>query len=135
MYLDAAVVAYKTEPAKTIHKKADTGTGGPDHIRQRFLGNRRNEGIRLAWVRMLRASRNLRNISANAGSSCIARIISLLLILSAVQLLTAVAVAKCNPTMVARDSSPTKSLAARRVIVASLPFFETTVTLARPFCR
>jgi len=40
-----------------------------------------------------------------------------------------------NPWIVARDSSPTKSDAESSVIVASLPFCETTVTLARPFCR
>ena len=74
-------------------------------------------------------------MSANAGSSCITRIISSLPILSAVQELTAEAVAIRNPCMVARDSSPTKSDADRSVIVASLPFCETTVTLARPFCR
>jgi len=48
MYLDAAVVADKPELAKAIHKEAHTGAGGADHIRQRFLSNRRNEGFRFA---------------------------------------------------------------------------------------
>jgi len=56
-------------------------------------------------------------------------------ILSAAEVVTAVTVAICAPTIVSRDSSQTKSQADRSVIVVSLPFSETTVTLARPFCR
>jgi len=48
MYLDAAVIANETELAKAVHEEADTGPGGTDHIRQCFLGDGRNEGLRLA---------------------------------------------------------------------------------------
>ncbi len=54
------------------------------------------------------------------------------LILRAVQAVTAVAVAKRTPVIVASDSSPTKSPAERSAIVASFPPTETTVTVARP---
>jgi hypothetical protein len=62
-------------------------------------------------------------------------IISSLSILSAVQAVMAVAVAMCRPATAAIASSPMKSPAERRVMVASLPALETTVSLARPFCR
>ena len=48
MHLNATVVADETELAKAIHKEADTRPGGPDHIRQRFLRDRRNEDFRFA---------------------------------------------------------------------------------------
>jgi hypothetical protein len=38
---DATVVFNKAELAKAIHKEADTGPGGSNHLRQGFLGNRR----------------------------------------------------------------------------------------------
>jgi hypothetical protein len=47
----------------------------------------------------------------------------------------AVAVESLSPRTAAIDSSPMKSPTASRVIVASLPAFETTVSRARPFCR
>ena len=50
MHLDAAVITDKTELAKAIHKEADAGPGGADHIRQSFLSNRRNEGFRFAGL-------------------------------------------------------------------------------------
>ena len=71
---------------------------------------------------MLRASRNFRNRSEKACSSCITRIISSRSILSAVQAVMAVAVDKRSPGTAASDSSPTKSPAERSVMVASLPF-------------
>ena len=49
MYLDAAVVAYKTQFAKAIHKEANAGASGADHVRQGFLSNGRNKGLRSTW--------------------------------------------------------------------------------------
>ena len=49
MYLDAAVIAYKTQFAKAIHKEADPGPSGTDHICQRFLSNVRNIGFVSTW--------------------------------------------------------------------------------------
>ena len=46
-----------------------------------------------------------------------------------------IAVAIRRPTAPAIDSSPINSPEVSSVIVASLPFFETTVSLARPLCR
>jgi DNA topoisomerase I len=46
IHLDAAVVIDKAQLAKAIHKEADTGPRGADHLRQGFLGNGRNEGFR-----------------------------------------------------------------------------------------
>jgi len=50
MYLDTAVVAYKTELAKAIHEEADTGPSRSDHVGQRFLRNRRDESFRFAGL-------------------------------------------------------------------------------------
>jgi len=36
MYLDAAVVFDEAELAKAVHKEADAGPGGADHLRQGF---------------------------------------------------------------------------------------------------
>jgi hypothetical protein len=44
------------------------------------------------------------------------------------QAVMAVAVVMCSPPTVASDSSPMKSPVERSVMVASLPFFETTVS-------
>jgi hypothetical protein len=60
-------------------------------------------------MRMLRSSKNFKNRSEILFSSCISRIISSRPILSAVQAVTAAAVAKRNPATVASASSPTKS--------------------------
>ena len=50
MYLDAAVITDKTELAKAIHKEADTGPGGADHICECFLRDGRNGSFRLAGL-------------------------------------------------------------------------------------
>src|SRR5271166_2039782 len=46
MYLDSAVVTYKSQLAKAIHKEADAGPGGADHLRQCFLSDGWNKGFR-----------------------------------------------------------------------------------------
>src|SRR5580692_9584183 len=46
VYLDTAVVAHETELAKAVHKEADTGTRGADHICQSFLSNGRDGSVR-----------------------------------------------------------------------------------------
>jgi hypothetical protein len=43
MDLDAAVVIDKTEFAKAIHKEADAGPGGANHLCQSLLSDRRNQ--------------------------------------------------------------------------------------------
>ena len=60
-------------------------------------------------MRMLRANRNFMNRSENACSSCMTRIISSRVILSAVQAVIAVAEARRSPGNAASASSPTKS--------------------------
>ena len=65
-------------------------------------------------------------------SSCITRTISSRWISIALQAVMAVAVVMCSPPRLASDSSPMKSPTAKRVIVASLPFSEKTVSFARP---
>jgi hypothetical protein len=82
-------------------------------------------------VRMPRVSRNFRNKSENACSSCITRIISDRSTLIAVHAVIAVAVARCRSPTEAIDSSPTKSPAQTMAIVASLPSFDTAVSFAR----
>jgi hypothetical protein len=81
---------------------------------------------------MLRASRKAKKRSEKACFSCITRIISILVIFRAMQLVMAVAAARRNPATAVIDSSPIKSPVERSVRVASLPAVETTVTLARP---
>jgi hypothetical protein len=46
---DATVVFNKAELTKAIHEEADSRAGGPDHFRQRFLGD--------FWDQRLRFSR------------------------------------------------------------------------------
>ena len=48
VYVDAAVVFDKPQPAKAIHKKAHARPGGADHLRQRFLRDLRNQRLWLA---------------------------------------------------------------------------------------
>ena len=80
------------------------------------------------------ARRNLRNKSEKACSSCITRIISLpCSILSAVQSLTAVAVASPSLRWRQRAVLWDKAPEERRVIVVLFPAPETTVSLALPF--
>ena len=44
---DASVIFNKTELAKSIHEEADAGPRGPNHVRQRFLRDLRNQRFRL----------------------------------------------------------------------------------------
>src|ERR1700683_4236680 len=46
MYLDTAVVTYKTKIAKAVHEEANAGARGADHIRQCLLCNSGDEGSR-----------------------------------------------------------------------------------------
>ena len=46
--LDAPVVFDKAELAKTVHKKADAGASGSDHLRQGFLRDLGNVLFRFA---------------------------------------------------------------------------------------
>ena len=55
--------------------------------------------------------------------------------LIAVQAVMAVADESRSPALATRASSPTKSPPTSRVMVASLPALDSTVTLARPLCR
>src|ERR1039458_1226418 len=54
MHLDAAVVIDKAEPAKAVHKEADAGSCGANHLRQGFLRNGRNEGFRFTQLAKIR---------------------------------------------------------------------------------
>ena len=94
----------------------------------RFSLELKSWSTRSAWVRMLRSSRNFRNKSENSCSSCMTRIISSLVILSAVHLQRAVAVDRRSPGIAASADSPTKSPEESSVMVASLPECETTVS-------
>ena len=90
---------------KAVHKEADAGSRGADHLRQGFLRNGRNEVFRFTRLAEFRhqqenprqaffagveelihkiglgphaaGQQELQERSANAGSSCITRIISL----------------------------------------------------------
>ena len=46
--LDATVVFDEAHLAKAIHEETDAGAGSPDHIRESFLRNRRNQRLLLA---------------------------------------------------------------------------------------
>jgi hypothetical protein len=48
MHLNAAVVFDEAEFAKAIHEEADPGPGGPDHLRQGFLGDLGDQAFRFA---------------------------------------------------------------------------------------
>src|SRR3984885_2210222 len=54
MYLDTPVVFDEAELAKAIHEEADPGPRGPDHLRQGFLGDLRNQTFRFARHAKLR---------------------------------------------------------------------------------
>ena len=51
---NAPVVFDKAVLTKTIHKETDAGPGGPDHFRQGFLSDVRNQRLRLAGLAELR---------------------------------------------------------------------------------
>ena len=143
-----------------LHEEADTRPRCTDHLGQAFLRDLWNQPGELIWFAKLRhqqeyprqafltgveelvekiglgsparTRRYLMNISERVHSSCITRSISSLSIFSTVQLLIEVAVDRCRALALASESSPTNSPAESRVIVASFPHCETTVTLARP---
>lgn len=46
----SAVVSNEAKAAEFIYKKADSRTGGADHVCQRFLANRRNYRLGLAFL-------------------------------------------------------------------------------------
>jgi len=54
MNLDAAVVRNKAELAKAIHEEADPRPSGADHLRQRFLRDRRNQCFSFTRLAKLR---------------------------------------------------------------------------------
>jgi len=83
-------------------------------------------------MRMLRSSRNFRNRAEKSRSSCMTRVISSRLILSAVQALMTWLSPGAFPH--GRQSFLAhKSPSPSSVMVASFPVAETTVTRARPF--
>jgi hypothetical protein len=45
--LDVSIVADQSELAKLIHEMTDAGSGGADHLRQRFLTNVRTDRLRV----------------------------------------------------------------------------------------
>src|ERR1700681_3993471 len=48
--LDVSVVIDETKLAKLVHEKADTGSGGADHLRQCFLIDARTDRLRVAFL-------------------------------------------------------------------------------------
>lgn len=124
MHLDAAFLVGEAKPVNVIDEEADTNrdvpiksagasyvTGGmkvsgllglPNasiirRIRSGVFAGVEEQIDKIDLGSRAAASGNSRNMSANAGSSCITRIVSLLPMLCAVQVFTAVAVCHTQP--------------------------------------
>ena len=155
MYLDTAVITDKTELAKAIHKEADAEPRGADHLRQSFLRDLRNQRFRFSRIAEFGNQQEDPRQTLFAGVEKLINKIGLdphaadqeklreeigdrILLMHHAKHLSPLDFERSGRRQAQTGRSgnrffPDEVARREKVIVASFPFFETTVIFARPF--